>query len=39
MNILNNNCIPKIKTDEGVFASIENINAFANGKFFKKKME
>jgi len=30
MNILNNNCIPKIKTEEGVFASIENINAFAN---------
>jgi len=30
MNILNNNCIAKIKTDEGVFASIDNINAFIN---------
>ncbi|OUM69701.1 hypothetical protein PIROE2DRAFT_68505 [Piromyces sp. E2] len=31
MNVINNNCITKIKSEEGVFASIENLNLFVNG--------
>jgi len=30
MNIINNNCISKIKTENSVFASIENLNSFIN---------
>ncbi|ORX33708.1 Dbl homology domain-containing protein [Piromyces finnis] len=30
MNIINNNCILKIKLESGVFSSIENLNLFVN---------
>jgi len=38
MNIINNNCISKIKTENSVFASIENLNSFINGNWnYKNK--